>query len=111
MATAFAALAFAATAACGPATPLVAVSPQVGPGAHAGPIWFVTGGSGCFEGTPLRFWYRSRRLPLPSDPVPAERLAEVGDLSATLKRGRPPIVAPTLGYGGYILFSAPGYWR
>jgi hypothetical protein len=64
----------------------------------------------CSDGKPLRFWYRGGPVPLPSNPASAKNMATAGDLVSKLEATEPPIVSPTLGYPGYILFSAPGRW-
>jgi hypothetical protein len=134
---------------CGKTTPLESVSPEVAPGARAGPIWFIAGGRPgkpatvilepdyptalhptkvliflrepltapvtlrgwrCSDGKVLRFWYRDAPIPLASNPASPDELATAGEAVAKLEAIEPPIVSPTLGYPGYILFSAPGRW-
>lgn len=61
------------------------------------------------RGRPLRFWYRGGEVPLPDNASNAD-LANAGDAEAVLTPGAPPVTSPTLGYPGYVLFSARGTW-
>ena len=69
-------------------------------------------GRRCSDSRPLRFFYQNagdlRDLP---KAAPAAALQSMGDRVATLAAGEPPIIAPALGYGGYMLFSGPGKWK
>ena len=134
---------------CGSPTVLEPVSPEIAPGARAGPLWLIAGGevgepatvalepsyptaiyptkvlifireplqapialtgARCADGKPLRFWYRSRPLRLPSNPSSSASLARAGDALARLDAPDPSSVSSALEYRGYVLFSSPGNW-